>query len=233
MSEGSIVVIGGTQGLGEGVAQHYADAGRDVVISGRDAARAKEVANELGGSTTGIAVDLSKPKEIAAALEGVGDVSRLVLAGVQRDLNTMKDYDIDAATALVTLKLVGYTETVHALLDRLDDDSSILMFGGLAKEHPYPGSMTVTAINHGVDGLVRSLSYELAPIRVNALHPGIVEDSPFWHGKTEALAGHRERTTTGRLVMMEDIVEVAVMMLENPSIAGTEFWVDSGWSLPL
>jgi NAD(P)-dependent dehydrogenase (short-subunit alcohol dehydrogenase family) len=233
MSEGGVVVIGGTQGLGKGVAQYYADAGRDVVISGRDETRAKEVANELGGSTTGIAVDLSKPKEIAAALEGVGDVNRLVLAGVQRDLNTMKDYDIDAATALVTLKLVGYTETVHELLGRLHDDSSILMFGGLAKEHPYPGSMTVTAINHGVDGLVRSLSYELAPIRVNALHPGIVEDSPFWHGKTEALAGHRERTTTGRLVKMEDIVEVAVMMLENPSIAGTEFWVDSGWSLPL
>ena len=233
MSEASVVVIGGTQGLGKGVAQHYAGAGRDVVISGRDETRAKEVANELGGSTTGIAVDLSKPKEIAAALEGVGDVNRLVLAGVQRDLNTMKDYDIDAATALVTLKLVGYTEVVHELLNRLNDDSSILMFGGLAKEHPYPGSMTVTAINHGVDGLVRSLSYELAPIRVNALHPGIVEDSPFWHGKTEALAGHRERTTTGRLVRMEDIVEVAVMMLENPSIAGTEFWVDSGWSLPL
>jgi NAD(P)-dependent dehydrogenase (short-subunit alcohol dehydrogenase family) len=233
MSEGSVVVIGGTQGLGRGVAQHYAGMGRDVVISGRDATRAKEVAIELGGSTTGIAVDLSKPKEIAAALEGVGDVNRLVLAGVQRDLNTMKDYDIDAATALVTLKLVGYTEVVHELLNRLNDDSSILLFGGLAKEHPYPGSMTVTAINHGVDGLVRSLSYELAPIRVNALHPGIVEDSPFWHGKTEALAGHRERTTTGRLVKMEDIVEVAVMMLENPSIAGTEFWVDSGWSLPL
>ncbi|HJS27944.1 MAG TPA: SDR family oxidoreductase [Actinomycetota bacterium] len=233
MSEGQVVVVGGTQGLGKGVARHYAEADREVVITGRDPARASTVAAELGGKTTGIAFDLSRPKDIAPALEGIGDVHRLVLAGVQRDLNTMKDYDIDAATALVTLKLVGYTEVVHALLDRLHDDSSILMFGGLAKEHPYPGSMTVTAINHGVDGLVRSLSYELAPIRINVLHPGIVEDSPFWHGKTEALTGHRARTTTGRLVQMQDIVEVAVMMLENPSIAGTEFWVDSGWSLPL
>ena len=159
-------------------------------------------------------------------------MSRLVLAGVHRDLNTMRDYDIDEAIALVTLKLVGYTEVVHALLDRLHDDSSILIFGGLAKERPYPGSMTVTTINHGVDGLVRSLTAELKPIRVNALHPGIVEDSPFWEGKTEALDAHRNRTTTGRLVQMQEVVDVAVLMLENPSIAGAEFRVDAGWSMP-
>jgi NAD(P)-dependent dehydrogenase (short-subunit alcohol dehydrogenase family) len=93
--------------------------------------------------------------------------------------------------------------------------------------------MTVTTINHGVDGLVRSLTFELAPIRVNAIHPGIVEDSPFWGGKTEALDAHRARTTTGRLVQMQDIVDAAVMMLENPSIVGAELRVDAGWSLPL
>ena len=233
MSDGAVVVVGATSGLGKEVARHYAAAYRDVVITGRDEARVKEVANELGGKTTGVALDLSRPNEIADALRGVSQVNRLVLAGVQRDQNTMRDYDVEAAIQLVTLKLVGYTEVVHTLLDRLRDDSSILVFGGLAKEHPYPGSMTVTTINHGVDGLVRSLAYELAPIRVNALHPGIVEDSPFWAGKTEALEGHRARTTTGRLVRMQDIVDAAVMMLENPSIAGAELRVDAGWSLPL
>jgi NAD(P)-dependent dehydrogenase (short-subunit alcohol dehydrogenase family) len=233
MNDGAVVVVGGTAGLGNEVARHYARSGREVVITGREEARAKEAADELGGNTRGIALDLSTPKAIAPALHEIGHVNRLVLAGVQRDQNTMRDYDIDAAIQLVTLKLVGYTEVVHTLLDRLRDDSSILIFGGLAKEHPYPGSMTVTTINNGVDGLVRSLTYELAPIRVNAIHPGIVEDSPFWAGKTEALDGHRTRTTTGRLVRMQDIVDAAVMLLENPSIAGAELRVDAGWSLPL
>jgi NADP-dependent 3-hydroxy acid dehydrogenase YdfG len=232
MTDGAVVVVGGTSGLGKGVARHYVQADREVVITGRDPTRGSSVAAELGGKTTELAFDLSVPKEIAPALEGVGDVSRLVLAGVHRDLNTMREYDVDAAVALVTLKLVGYTEVVHALLDRMHDDSSILIFGGLAKERPYPGSMTVTTINHGVDGLVRSLTSELKPIRVNALHPGIVEDSPFWAGKTEALDAHRARTTTGRLVQMQDVVDVAILMLENPSIAGAEFRVDSGWSIP-
>jgi NAD(P)-dependent dehydrogenase (short-subunit alcohol dehydrogenase family) len=127
---------------------------------------------------------------------------------------------------------VGYTEVVHALASRLHDDSSILLFGGLAKERPYPGSTTITTINHGVDGLVRSLSFELAPIRVNALHPGIVGDSPYWAGKHDALDAVKKRATTGRWVMMRDIVGAAVLLLENPSIAGTELWVDGGWSLP-
>lgn len=232
MNDGLVVVVGGTAGLGKEVARHYAEADREVVITGRDPARTSTIAAELGGKTTGIAFDLSRPKEIAPALEGLGDVNRLVLAGVQRDQNTMREYDVDAALQLVTLKLVGYTEVVHALMHRLHDDSSILIFGGLAKERPYPGSMTVTTINHGVDGLVRSLSAELKPIRVNALHPGIVEDSPFWAGKTEALDAHRARTTTGRLVRMEDVVDAAVFMLENPSVAGSELRVDAGWSLP-
>jgi NAD(P)-dependent dehydrogenase (short-subunit alcohol dehydrogenase family) len=232
MTDGAVVVVGGTSGLGKEVARHYVRADREVVITGRDPTRGSSVAAELGGKTTELAFDLSLPKEIAPVLEGVGDVSRLVLAGVHRDLNTMREYDVDAAVALVTLKLVGYTEVVHALLDRLHDDSSILIFGGLAKERPYPGSMTVTTINHGVDGLVRSLTSELKPIRVNALHPGIVEDSPFWAGKTEALDAHRARTTTGRLVQMQEVVDVAILMLENPSVAGAEFRVDAGWSLP-
>jgi NAD(P)-dependent dehydrogenase (short-subunit alcohol dehydrogenase family) len=232
MTDGSVVVVGGTQGMGKEVARHYANAGREVIVTGRDAVRAKEVADELGGRATSIAFDLSEPSGVKAALEGIGTVDRLVLAGVQRDANTLRDYDIEAAIALVTLKLVGYVAVVSALAERFHDDSAILIFGGLAKESPYPGGMTVTTINHGVDGLVRALTSELKPIRVNALHPGIVEDSPFWAGKTEALDAHRARTMTGRLVRMGDVVDAAVFMLENPSVAGTELRVDGGWSLP-
>lgn len=233
MTDGSVVVIGGTAGLGKGVASHYADAGRQVVISGRDAERASAVAAEMGDSTTGIGFDLSDPHGIAPALAGVGVVDRLVLAALDRDSNTIREYDVDSALRLVTLKLVGYTEVVHALLDRLHADSSILLFGGLAKDRPYPGSTTVTTINHGVDGIVRSLSIQLAPIRVNALHPGIVSDTPFWAGKTEALEAVAQRALTGRPVATSDIVDAAVFMLENPSVAATELRVDGGWSLPL
>ena len=228
-----MVIVGGTSGIGAGLARAYADRGREVVITGRSDERCAEAARAIGNGNVGWrCLDLAEPDEIGRCLEDVDSVDRLVLAAIERDQNAVADYDVARAVRLVTLKLVGYTEVVHALMDRLHDDSSILIFGGLAKEVPYPGSMTVTTINHAVDGLVRSLTAELKPIRVNALHAGIVEDSPFWAGRTEALNAHRKRSTTGRLVQMSEIVEVAVMMLENPSIAGAEFRVDGGWSLP-
>ena len=231
MDEHAVVVVGGTQGLGWDLARHYAEAGRRVVITGRDAERAEGVASELGENVTSAAFDLSEPLTIAEGVANIGSIDRLALAALDRDLNSVADYDVVKAIRLVTLKLVGYTETIHALLDRLTPDASIVIYGGLAKLRPYPGSTTITTINHGVDGLVRTLAAELPPIRVNALHPGIVGDSPFWAPKKEALAATLAKTPTGHLVQMRDVTEAAVFLLENPSMHGTEVRVDGGWSL--
>jgi NAD(P)-dependent dehydrogenase (short-subunit alcohol dehydrogenase family) len=231
MADAAVVVVGGTQGLGRDLARRYVEAGRHVVVTGRDVERAEKAAAELGDSASGLAFDLSDPTSIAPALADVGPVDRLALAALDRDLNTTKDYDIQAALRLVTLKLVGYTEVVHALLPRLTDDASIVLYGGLAKLRPYPGSTTITTINNGVDGLVRTMAIELAPIRINALHPGIVADSPFWAPKTDALEATRAKTPTGRLVTMADVTDAAVFLLENPAMHGTELRIDGGWSL--
>lgn len=230
MAGGCVVVVGGTRGLGRELAQSYADQGRDVVVTGRDQTAAEACAAEIGGSTRGIGFDLSKPHEIADRLSGVGDVDYLVLAAIDRDTNSVREYDIDAAVRLVTLKLVGYTEVVHALLPRLADDAAILVFGGLARDRPYPGSTTVTTVNGGVTSMVRALVIELAPRRVNAIHPAIVGDSPQWRDmppeRFEALV---ERTPTGRLVTMAEAMDACRFLLENGAINGVNLAVDGGW----
>lgn len=232
MDERTVVVIGATHGLGNGVARHYAERGRRVVISGRDPGRSAEAAAEIGERVSGVALDLADPAGIAPALADVGEVDRLVIAGIDRDQNKVREYDVDLAIRLVTMKMVGYMEVVHALASRLSEDASVLMFGGLAKERPYPGSSTVTSVNAGVTGMVRTLVTELAPIRVNAIHPGIVADSPYWAPKTEGVEAARARTPTGRSVLMADITDAAVFLLENPSVNGVDLPVDGGWALP-
>jgi short-subunit dehydrogenase len=119
MANGSVVVVGGTVGLGRELAQVYANEGREVVVTGRDQGRADAAAKEIGGSARGIGFDLAAPHTIAAALGDVGPVDHLVLAAIERDTNKVQDYDIESALRLVTLKLVGYTEVIHALLPRL------------------------------------------------------------------------------------------------------------------
>ena len=226
----SVLVVGGTSGIGLEFARMRSGRGDEVVLTGRDADRADTVAKEIGAR--GLALDLGRPKEIGAALTGVGRLDHLVIAGVSRDDNKVTEYDIDAALRLVTLKLVGYTEVVHVLQDRLHADSAIVLFGGQAKERPYPGATTVATVNAGVGGLVNTLAVELAPIRVNAVHPGVVGDSPYWQAKPEkVLATLRTETPTGRLATMADVVDAVDFLLRNRSVNAVELSVDGGWLL--
>jgi NAD(P)-dependent dehydrogenase (short-subunit alcohol dehydrogenase family) len=230
MAGGTVLVVGGTQGLGRELADSYAGDERDVVVTGRDQARAEAAAREIGGRTRGIGFDLADPHTIGGVLADVDDVEFLVLAAIERDVNKVREYDIEAALRLVTLKLVGYTEVIHTLLPRMRADSAILIFGGLARDRPYPGSTTVTTVNGGVTGLVRTLVIELAPVRVNALHPAIVGDSPQWvdmpQDRRDALV---QRTPTGRLVTMAEVVDASRFLLENRAMNGINLPVDGGW----
>jgi NAD(P)-dependent dehydrogenase (short-subunit alcohol dehydrogenase family) len=231
VTEAGVVIVGGTRGIGRELARAYAERGDDVVVTGRDADRAAEAAADIGGSARGIALDLAQPGAIAGALADVGPVRHLALVAIDRDANRAKDYDLERALGLVTLKLVGYTETIHALLDRMTDDASILLFGGLAKDRPYPGSTTVSTVNGGVTGMVHTLAVELAPIRVNALHPGIVGDSPMWRDNEQMIESVTNRTPIGRPVTMAEIVGAARFLLENGGVNGVDLQVDGGWML--
>ena len=220
------LIVGGTSGLGLEIARYYADAGHRVTLTSRDADRAAAAAKDVGGDTSGLALDLAAPKDIDAALAGIESVDGLVLAAIERDVNTVADYDIDRAVRLVTLKLVGYTEVVHALRSRIAPDGAIVLFGGLARDRPYPGSTTVSTVNGGIAALVHTLVVELAPIRVNAIHPGIVGDSPYWRDRD--LSHVIARTPCGKLATMADIVDATAFLLGNRAVNGVSLNVDGG-----
>lgn len=227
MSDGSVLIVGGTTGLGREIAVHYQGRGEKVIITGRDQERSDKIAAELGEEISGIGVDLTQPETIGEAFADVGPVSRLVVSAVVRDHNPIREYNISSAADLITMKMIGYSETVHTLLPHLTDDASVVMFGGLAKERPYPGAITIATVNGGISTMINDLVVELAPIRFNAIHPGIVGDSPFWEDKD--LSGFLDRTPTGRLATMADVVDATVFLLENPAINGVNLYVDGGW----
>ena len=228
-SDGAVVVVGGTRAIGLEIVRHFAAAGREVVLTGQTPANVEAAVGSVEGNVRGVTFDLSAPKSIAQALAEVGSVRHLVLAAIDRDANSVAEYDIERAIRLVTLKLVGYTEVVHQLVPRFVPDASVVLFGGMAKERPYPGSTTVSTVNGGIVGLTRTLVEELKPIRVNSIHPGIVGDSPFWAEKPAAVENYRSQTPTGKLATMADIVGAVVFLLENGSVNGVELIVDNGW----
>ncbi len=227
----SIVVIGGTGGIGHAIAAFYAKQGAKVIITGRDAERTAGVAKEIGGNTRGMALDIAEPETIEAALKDLEHVDHLALVAVERDYNSAHDYDIARARRIVTLKLIGYTEVAHTLYPRMGAGASAVLFGGLASSRPYPGSTSITTVNGAVSSLIRTLAVELAPVRFNAVHPGIISDSPAWRDKKEAIANIEKRTPGGRLATTEDVVGAVDFLFTNKGVNGINLVIDGGWLL--
>ena len=228
-ADGSVVVVGGTRAIGLELVKHYVAEGRDVVLTGQSPENVANAVAEVGGSVRGITFDLAQPETIAGALADVGPVQRLALVAIDRDHNSTADYSIERAIRLVTLKLVGFTAVVATLRGRLTDDASVVLFGGMAKERPYPGSTTVTTVNGGIVGLTRTLVEELKPIRVNSIHPGVVGNSPYWAEKPAAIERYTSETPLGRLTRMDEIVGAVVFLFENTAVNGVDLIVDGGW----
>ncbi|MFF1611556.1 SDR family oxidoreductase [Amycolatopsis sp. NPDC058278] len=221
------MIIGGTDGLGRFIAQRHADDGGTVVIAGRDADRAEAVAKEIAPTALGLGLDLSRPETIAASAAGVPALDHLVITASHQRPNTLRNFDIAEAITAVTTKLVGYAEAVRVLRERFTPEASVVLFGGLAKERPYPGSTVITTFNAAITGLVKTLAIEIAPHRVNALHPGLVGDSPRW--READLGAQVEHTPIGRLVTMDEIADATGFLLRNGGINGHDLFVDGGF----
>lgn len=127
----------------------------------------------------------------------------------------------------MTAKLVGYAEAVRFLHGRFRPGASVVLFGGLAKERPYPGSTMVTTFNAGLTGLVKTLAAEIAPHRVNAVHPGLIGDSPKWRD----VPGHPHIAATpiGRLVTMQEVAGAIDFLLRNTGMNAHGLYIDGGF----
>jgi NAD(P)-dependent dehydrogenase (short-subunit alcohol dehydrogenase family) len=220
------MIVGGSSGLGYAIALRLAERGDEVIITSRDQARADAAAREIGPTARGLSLDLSQPNTIAAALADVPGIDALVITAIEQGTNSLREFDISEAIKSVTTKLVGYTETVRVLRDRFSPQASVVLFGGLAKERPYPGSTIVTASNGGITGLVKTLAVEIAPHRVNAVHPGVVDDSPKWRDTPDH--PHVPRTPIGRLVTMAEVVDATEFLLRNTGVNAHDLIVDGG-----
>jgi NAD(P)-dependent dehydrogenase (short-subunit alcohol dehydrogenase family) len=226
------LIVGATSGIGRRIAHVLALRGEDVVVTGRDQGRADAAAAEIVGRHRGLALDLTRPEEIPDRLANIGAINHLVLAAVERDRNSVRSYDIGRAIRLIMPKVVGYTAVVHALAAQFVPDASIVILGGMARDWPYPGSTTITMANGAVTSMVRTLAVELAPVRVNAIHPGAVGDSPAVSEMPPALIeATRARTPTGRLATMDNVAAAALSLLDNPGINGVNVSVDGGFLL--
>jgi NAD(P)-dependent dehydrogenase (short-subunit alcohol dehydrogenase family) len=147
--------------------------------------------------------------------------------------HSIKEFKAEEAARAARIKIVAFAEVVSKALPRLKPTSSIVLFGGAAKARPYPGGTMVTIVNGAIVGMARTLAVELAPIRVNGISPGLVEDSPRWRKRVQEGAGPaveaiRSRTPTRRLPTTEDIVHGVFFLMDNRAANGIDLELDGG-----
>ena len=217
----SVLVVGGTAAIGLEIARYYAD---DRSPRHADRPRCRPGGGRGQGGRRRYHRPRARPGRAAeTSLPPWPGSAPWTVWSWPRSSATPTPWPTTTSTGrvrLVTLKLVGYTEVVHALRSRIAPDGAIVLFGGLAKDRPYPGSTTVSTVNGGITGLLHTLVVELAPIRVNAIHPGIVGDSPYWRDRD--LGPVIARTPCGQLARMADIVDAVAFLLGNPAVNGVE-----------
>lgn len=226
------VVVGGSSGMGRAVVEDLVSAGAHVVSTSRHPEQQDSTESLRRAGVQVVEADMTRPDGLAKLLDEVEAVDHLVLTAAQLDYVPFSRFSAEEASRTVTGKLLGFWNTVHALVPRLTPDASIVLFSGVASVRPGEGTAAVTAANAGIEGLGRSLAVELAPVRVNVLRPGVF-DTPSWAGMEQDERVAFFRTTadslpTGRVGQPEDAAHAVRFLLTNPQVTGTVLDLDGG-----
>ena len=171
------VVVGGSSGIGEATARLFLGQGAEVVIAGRDPSRLEGAATRLG-KVDSVVADATSAESVKRLFEAVGRFDHLVLAmSGARGGGPIAGISVADIRAGMDAKLFAQLTTLQAALPYVK--GSITLVSAATAAAAMAGTSGLAAINGAVEALVRPLAAELAPLRINAVRPGVI-DTPWW-----------------------------------------------------
>ncbi|GAA4263794.1 SDR family oxidoreductase [Dactylosporangium darangshiense] len=224
-----VVVLGGTSGIGYATAEAASARGASVVVVSRSPERIAAAANRLG--VPGHVADLADSTAVASVLADLGRIDHVVYtAGEPLSLMPLVDFDLDRAHSFFELRYFGALAAVRAALPYLRPGGSITLTTGTAGDRPTPGWSVAASICGAVESLTRALAVELAPIRVNAVKPGVTR-SPMWGAGEAADQLYTETAKAvplGRPGEVTDVAEAMLYLMGQAYTTGTILPVEGG-----
>ncbi|TPL83330.1 SDR family oxidoreductase [Mesorhizobium sp. B2-3-14] len=239
ISNQRILIVGGGSGMGLALARRCLAAGAEVIIAGRGENRLRQAREALGNPAgLGMAtVDITREDQVGALFAGIGGLDHIVstAADVEGAYRLLPELGLEAAQRVVDSKLFGPLLLAKHGAPRLAVAGSMTFVSGIAAYRPAARGSVVAAVNAALEGLVRALAIELAPLRVNAVSPGWV-DTEIWaqvagDRKADTLAAMAERLPVGRIGQPEDIADAIAFLIGNGFATGTTLHVEGGHRL--
>jgi len=227
-----VLVIGGTSGIGLGVARAVAQRGGVPIVASRKQSSVDGALAQLPDGAGGAVVDLSDADALDRFAADVGEIDHLVFtAGESLEMAKITDLTPDVISSFFTTRFVGALNTVRVFAPRIAAGGSITMTSGTAAHQPGFGVLPVS-ICGAMNAAVTALAVELAPIRVNAVAPGVVR-TPLWdafgHDERQAMFdAAARRLPLGRIGEVEDVALAYVYCIEQAYGTGVVLTVDGG-----
>ncbi|HTA56518.1 MAG TPA: SDR family oxidoreductase [Candidatus Baltobacteraceae bacterium] len=228
-----VVIVGGSSGIGLAVAEEAASQGADVVIVSSSAERVHEAIKSIGGAARGQAVDVSDEKAVESFFTNLGGFDHLVFtAGDSLQLNELAKTDLKQARRAFELRYWSALAAVKYGSPHIRKGGSIVLTTGIAGQRPRKGWVIAASVCGTIEALTRALAVELAPIRVNAVSPGVVRTN-LWQTMN---ASERERLfesvgnslPVGRVGEAADIAQAYLFLMQEGFATGQTVVVDGG-----
>jgi NAD(P)-dependent dehydrogenase (short-subunit alcohol dehydrogenase family) len=224
------LIMGGTSGIGLATAELLTADGLDVTVTGRDAAKLERVRGLFEGAEQ---LDGTDRAAVSAFLERFGSFEHLVLAFSPGaiGLGPVKETSPDDFETAVTGKLFPY---VHAIREARVTDS-ITMISAASARAAFPGTVALSAANGAIERIVSPLAAELAPVRVNAVSPGVV-DTAWWSflpddQRQAQFAAAASSVPAGRIAAPADVAGSVCYLIGASLVTGTILPVDGGFTV--
>ena len=229
-----VVVIGGTSGIGLAVASAALADGAQVIVGSSSADKVGEAAVRLPGAHAHL-IDVKDEASVATFFERVGTFDHLVFTAGDWGRyggGPVESVDIAAAASLLAVRFWGAIACVKHAAKNIREGGSVTLTDGMIAHRPRKGAAISSAMAGAVEHLVRGLSVELAPIRVNGVCPGAIR-TEVWNSipaeqREERFKKMTERLPVKRIGEPDEVAEAYLYLMRGGYTTGQVLRVDGG-----
>lgn len=225
-SGSQVLIIGGSAGIGFAIAKLFHSQGAAVTLAGRNRARLRQAAQDIGPNVASETLDVTKPKQLEEFFGRPTPWQHIVVTAASLTFGPIRTVSLEDAQRIIDSK---FWAAYHiARLAVIEEQGSLTLVSGRFAQRAGPQTALISAVNSAIEGLARGLANELSPIRVNVLSPGFVDTGMHPEALVQRMQQRSQSLPVKRLAQPEDIASAALLLATNPMISGSVLAVDGG-----